>query len=139
MLVAIDKEWWKVHHNRAYFAFGGEKISWSSYNGVHRIGHLASFRNSGAAAIAIASNRGAARVTMLGYDCSKAHDGKVHWHGDHKRPLGNAGSIETWPERFAQLGNWLKKRSTVVENASRLTALDLFPRVDLAHALEIAT
>lgn len=139
MLVAIDRKWWEVYHHKAHFAFRGEKISWASYNGVHRIGHLYSFRNSGAAAIAIASQRGAARVTLLGYDCSKAPDGKVHWHGNHRRPLGNAGSIDTWPARFAVLGEWLSKRSTVVQNASRRTALELFPRVDLERALEPLT
>lgn len=133
--MAIDRKWWEVHNHRAHFGFKAEKISWASYIGVHRMGHLYSFRNSGAAAIAIASHRGAARVTMLGYDCSKAPDGKVHWHGDHKRPLGNAGSINDWPARFAKLAQWLAKRSTVVQNASRRTALELFPRVTLEDAL----
>lgn len=69
---------------------------------------------------------------MLGYDCQRT-GGKVHWHGDHPKGLGNAGSMPKWPQQFAKL----KAAMAGVEiiNCSRETALTCFTRGDLETCL----
>lgn len=93
---------------------------------------MAACGNSGAASIMLAYYAGARRVIMLGYDCQHT-GGAKHWHGDHPAKLGNANRPEAWIKGFAKV-----KQDTLgmsIINASRVTALDMFPRIDLQEAL----
>lgn len=89
-------------------------------------------RNSGAGAIALAAQMGAERIVLLGYDAQKT-GGRAHWHGDHPKGLGNAGTVAKWPEQFRAVIGSL--RGARVINASRATALTCFPRQSLEAAL----
>lgn len=89
---------------------------------------------SGAAAISLAAHRGASTVILLGYDCQYT-DGKRHWHGDHPRGLGNAGSVAKWVRGFEELASAMEKAGVRVLNASRETALTCWERVGLDDAL----
>nr|WP_288093342.1 hypothetical protein [Thauera sp.] len=100
-------------------------------NRLHRIKH---YNNSGAAAISLAAERGAQRILLLGYDCQRTN-GQAHWHGDHPRGLGNAGSMDKWAGSFAELAENMRKRGVEVINCSRATALTVFPRSDLESEL----
>lgn len=88
--------------------------------------------NSGCGAISLACFAGARRVLMLGYDCQKT-GGKTHWHGDHPKGLGNAGSVHKWPAQFASLK--AKMSGVEIINCSRETALTVFPRASLEQTL----
>lgn len=92
-------------------------------------------QNSGAGGIAAAVALGARRVILLGYDCKYAADGRRHWHGDHPKGsgAGNAGSIGRWPAQFQELVSHLQGAKVI--NASRDTALTMFPRMPLEEAL----
>lgn len=90
------------------------------------------FGNSGAGCISLAAVGLADKIIMLGYDCQKT-EGKAHWHGDHPVKLGNARFIEKWPDKFAELSRFV--RHVEVINASRVTALKIFPRKTLEEAL----
>lgn len=92
-------------------------------------------QNSGAGAIAVAAALGARRIVLVGYDCKHAADGRRHWHGDHAKGAGagNAGSVSKWPAQFRDLVSHL--RGATVINASRDTALTVFPRMPLEEAL----
>ncbi|MCI2243294.1 hypothetical protein L3067_01545 [Xanthomonas sp. PPL568] len=89
--------------------------------------------NSGAGAVALAARWGAAKIVLLGYDCKKS-GGKVHWHEDHPRGLGNAAALPGWPSDFKRLLPMLSGIHVV--NATRETALDMFPRMTLEEVLD---
>ena len=94
-------------------------------------GVIKSYKNSGAAAISLALWAGAARVICLGLDCQPDAAGRNHWHGRHPAPLGDAGSLPSWPARFGELAAVAQAQGVPVLNASRATALTCFPRVAL--------
>lgn len=90
--------------------------------------------NSGAGAMSLAEYFGARRIILLGYDCGYAPDGKRHWHGDHPKGLGNAVSMPKWHRQFEEMAGHLANCEII--NASRRTALRLWPRSPLEKALE---
>lgn len=130
----MDLKWWQTYGPCVLEAFSGERVSVAKYPRVNRFGAIPHFSNSGAASMSLAASRGATRIVMLGFDCQKS-DGRVHWHGDHVKGLGNAGSLPKWPANFAKLAAHLKRMKVDVVNASRATALDCFPRMSLEEAL----
>jgi hypothetical protein len=90
--------------------------------------------NSGYQAVALAVHFGAARIVLLGYDMR--NDGRrTHWHGNHAR-LGNPVDVkfQEWCGHFHTLARDVGDRCRI-ENATRVTALDVFPKVTLLTAL----
>lgn len=137
----MDKVWWSHYLEEIERDFAGMRCSHGVRSGVQRVrgGYFREgSQNSGAGAIALAAEWGAKRIILLGYDCQKT-GGKAHWHGDHPAKnrkgerMGNAGSIGKWPEQFRRLRQHL--RGATVINASRETALSVFPRMPLEEAL----
>lgn len=126
----MDRQWWEAHLSE-WRNFPGEKVAPHRIPGV-RQERFRNGQNSGVGAIALAAHWGASRVILLGYDCQKT-DGKAHWHGDHPAGLGNAGSLSKWPAQFQKLAQHL--RGVEVINASRETALSVFPRATLESVL----
>jgi hypothetical protein len=139
VLVGHDDAWWMEHHREVSSSFHGRKIACQSNGrrwGAQSLKALKfkSFRNSGAAAISLAAFAGAKRVILLGFDCQKTN-GQTHWHGDHPPTLGNAGTMPRWAERIADAGKYAKSMGCEVVNATRETALECFPRVQLEECL----
>lgn len=135
VLYAMDRVWWKEYGEEALSSFSGEL--WAPLTGIRGV-RKASFdygKNSGLGAISLAAHWGAQRIILIGYDCQKT-DGNAHWHADHPNGLGNAGAVDKWPQQFADLA---KRLSAEVVNASRVTALECFPRVSLSEALKQQT
>ena len=135
-MFAMDKQWWDKYRIETAEVFKGERISSNPIPvnwGVRRTTAKA-YGNSGAACIALAVAAGAERVVMLGYDCQHT-DGKTHWHGSHPKGLGDAGSINKWPAKFRELSKDIHGKAEVI-NASRVTALDMFPRMSLEECLK---
>lgn len=133
-LYAMDRAWWREHMAEVREAFRGELWAPMLMDRVKRVRFDAPVpRNSGAGAVALAAKMGAERIVLLGYDAQKT-GGRAHWHGDHPKGLGNAGTVAKWPEQFRALIGSL--RGAVVINASRATALTCFPRQSLELALE---
>jgi hypothetical protein len=118
--------------------FAGAAYSVNAVPGVARVQFAGEIQNSGVLAIALAHRFGAARITLLGYDCQHT-GGKTHWHGNHPPGMANAGSIAgtktvpTWAQQFAAVAERVK--SAAVVNASRVTALAAFPRAPLEACL----
>lgn len=139
VLFGFDSKWWRAHPDALNFE--GRKISASRIAGnlgvetVFCSPWFRAFGNSGACAISLALAGGAAKVILLGFDCSFAPDGKKHWHPDHPDGMSNCASIAAWPKRFAQVAKDAEKAGVPVLNASRRTALTCFERVELADAL----
>lgn len=127
----MDAAWWNVYSEDVKSTFQGRSFSSNSIRGVEKVA-INPQRNSGLGAIKLAMLYGAEKIVLLGYDCQHT-DGKTHWHGDHPKGLGNAGSVQHWSMRFA---GFARKASGVeIVNASRKTALECFPRMDLEDAL----
>jgi hypothetical protein len=134
-LFAMDRKWWSKYIDDVLAKFHGERWSAVRVQGVNQMPKsLFHFGNSGAAAIALASHRGAERVVLLGYDCRRGANGEVHHHGNHPKPLGNAGSMHDWPKQFGLLAG--KLNGTEVINCSPGTALKVFQRASLAEVLD---
>jgi hypothetical protein len=139
VLFGFDSRWWRSHPEALEFA--GRKISASRIAGnlgietVFCSNWFRAFGNSGACAISLAVAGGAAKIVLLGFDCSIAPDGKRHWHGDHPKELSNCQSLSAWPKRFAMAAAEAKKAGVPVLNASRRTALTCFDRAELESAL----
>lgn len=135
----MDEPWWAQHIKEVREVFRGDLCSSSQHvkrHGVRSLGTMGRgwdpYGNSGAGAVSLAAVAGARRVLLLGYDCQTS-GGKVHWHGNHPRGLGNAGSMPKWPAQFAKLAASLS--GVEVINCSRATALTVFPRSDLESEL----
>ena len=63
--------------------------------------------------------------------------GRAHWHGNHPRNLGDphSSSYPIWISRFAALSRDFAALGVKVVNATRITALDSFEKVDLMATL----
>nr|WP_298117429.1 hypothetical protein [uncultured Pseudomonas sp.] len=86
--------------------------------------------NSGLRAIQLAIEFGAARVLLLGYDCSVAAG--THWHGNHDKTKNpDVSRCQAWQRQFAMLD----RKGVEIINCSRETALTCFPCQSLEAAL----
>ncbi|GAB2913753.1 glycosyltransferase family 9 protein [Paralcaligenes ginsengisoli] len=132
MLYAMDAVWWKHYLVEVQQTFKGEMWSTGKHCPDVTKARFMTYQNSGAGAIALAAHLGAKRIMLLGYDCQKTN-GQSHWHGDHPRGLGNAGSVDKWPAQFRQVGQDLSGIEIV--NCSRATALTVFPTAALDDVL----
>ncbi|MEX1669138.1 hypothetical protein AB4876_09455 [Zhongshania guokunii] len=132
-LFAMDRAWWRMHVKDVAGCFAGERYTSSkNVKGAATI-DLGGAGNSGAAAIKLAAHLGAERIVLVGYDCQKSNSGVVHFHGDHPKGLGNAGSMPRWLGQYKASVEYLA--GVEVINASRDTALNLWPRIPLEQAL----
>ncbi len=142
VLMAFDGKWWAHYADEVQSNFNGQRVACSKASvkyGATNIGGekwFKSFNNSGAAAIALAAVGGAERIVLLGYDCQKT-GGKTHWHGPHPAILSDAKSIDNWPIHFKNVARFCAEREVPVVNASRATAIKVFPRTTLADALQM--
>lgn len=135
----MDKPWWDEHIKEVRAVFRGDLCTTSDQVKRYGLMPMGTYKrgwnphgNSGAGAVSLAGLAGARRVVMLGYDCQKT-GGKVHWHGNHPKGLGNAGSMPKWLDQFKALQRSMQ--GVEIINASRETALRCFPRMTLEEAL----
>lgn len=132
VLYAMDRDWWKMHIAEVRKTFLGLLCTpLADCYGAEQV--AVRQKSSGAGAVALASQFGAQRVLLLGYDCSTNFGS--HWHGDHPKGLGNAQNAKTWPAQFRELALQLAGRVSVI-NCSRYSQLDVFPRGALAAELQ---
>lgn len=92
---------------------------------------IATGGNSGYQAVNIAALYGSRKIILLGYDC-KASGERVHWFGNHPAP--------TCPSVFKDQLKWWRTMPEALNgievlNATRDTALDMFPQVELTEVL----
>lgn len=129
----MDRAWWRVHHEEVAREFKGRLISIAPRCfGAERV-RFKHGGNSGAGAVSLAAHFGARRIILLGYDCKYGANGARHWHGDHPAELRNATSLPKWRGQFSEIAGHLV--GVEVVNATRDTALTVWPRVSLEEAL----
>lgn len=146
-----DAKWWRWHKDRAEWrSFAGQKATiFTSGNSVderdvhilrnaRRDGlstnpeEICTGSNSGYQAINVATLAGASRVILIGYDC-KADGKKHHFFGDH--PDKTMPPYPMIKGRFASAAEAAKKMGIEIVNATPGSALECFPRGDLASLL----
>ena len=146
--IAVNHSWQMSRLSDVVYA--GDRVWWEQYgheidipaerwthnpNAAQALGILAngkgqSVLNSGYRAIELAITFGAARVLLLGYDCSVRHG--THWHGDHQKTKNpDHRRCAEWLNHFGRLA----RNGAEVINCSRETALTCFPRMSLEEAL----
>ncbi len=133
VLYAGDPLWWDKYGAEVDI----EAERWTHFpsvaqnHGINSSGRGQSVFNSGYRAIELAISFGAARVILLGYDCSLTNG--IHWHGPHEQTTNpSARCCSKWLDQFARL----ETHGAEVINCSRHTALTCFPRMPLEQALE---
>lgn len=129
----MDTPWWDKHHREVdQVGFKGLRVRGAG-SAQSRLAQRATFGvgclNSGAGALLMAKHYGATSIYMLGYDCGAGPNGEKHWHADHPKGLGNAGSLNKWPQQFREVAQQLQ--GCKVLNTSRVTTLGMFERVTL--------
>lgn len=151
VLYAADVKWWRLHGVEASAAIAerwtcsGEPVkAYGAKRCQARFGpglcrdprYLHTGGNSGYQAVNLAYHFGARRIILLGYDMQHT-GGKRHWHADYPAgmQMDNATPVVSWANRFPALARDLVREGVEVVNATRETALDCFPRMDLEQAL----
>lgn len=87
--------------------------------------------NSGLRAIELALEFGAAKIILLGYDCTTKYG--THWHGDHKATANpNGNKCEMWRKQFSRLA---KSTKIPIINCSSVTTLECFTKQPLEETL----
>jgi hypothetical protein len=133
----MDRDWWDTYIQEVREIFVGERFSTNKLPESYQVTYLNkqyfnAYSNSGAGAVSLALAGAAKKVVLLGYDCQKT-EGKAHWHGNHPKHLANAKQIDKWPALFQKLRDDYPEAEII--NSTRITALDMFPKVPLENAL----
>lgn len=139
----MDDRWWLLH-GKEVSATAPKAVRWRwTHHAKNQFAQPAQklpgyepYGNSGAGAIALAAASGAKVIYLLGYDAQKTA-GRSHWHGDHPKGLGNAGSVARWPLQFGRCAKAMQTRGIRVINLTRQTALTCFPKENADHALRM--
>ncbi len=149
VLYGCDAKWWRAHPETAALAcpkFGLEPVQGREDVQILRNAGeagvesspdgLRTLRNSGGQAINLAVHLGARRIVLLGYDM-QPEAGRHRWFGRHVYHHGadHAPPYELFLRMMPTLIEPLRALGVTVINASRTTALDIFPRLPLAEAL----
>jgi enoyl-CoA hydratase/carnithine racemase len=95
---------------------------------------IATGSNSGYQAINIAVLAGAKRILLLGYDMKFAAGKKSHWHGGHPLQMPE-GAYTRYARKFKTMLPQLERLGVAVINCTPGSAIDAFPRGDIASLL----
>jgi hypothetical protein len=90
----------------------------------------------GAFNIAIHAIQGIGKIILVGFDMTTKHGS--HWHGDHPDGMHNPseGNIQRWRRCFDDAAKQLKPFDVQVINCSPISALQAYPKMTFAEALE---
>lgn len=147
-MYACDGDWWDQHIREVKAGFKGElwtqdKRASVDYGLLHIDGdnkpglgrdqiHFGG--NSGYQAINLAYLFGAVEIVLLGFDMQRT-GGMSHWHGDHPAAINRDLPLNGFLKRFQPLAVDLEREGIKVINATRETALECFPKMNLEDAL----
>lgn len=158
VLYASDQPWWQ--QKRGCQEFKGLRVSQSDaaakmYPGIRQVrlvrtgqiarkpkGLLAAGSDdrgkgasSGFQALNLAVQFGPKRIVLVGYDMTISHG--VHWHGEHKGPLGNPTDqgVARWRATLDRQAAYFDAIGVTVINASPISALVNYPKMSLEQAL----
>ncbi len=95
--------------------------------------------NSGFQALNLVLQFGVTRVILVGYDMNLDHG--IHWHGRHPGLLNNPriGSVAKWRAQLDAQAGLLESMGIEVLNASPISSLTAFRKVDFQEAIACLT
>lgn len=101
----------------------------------NRFGELGWGGNGGFHALNLALQFGSRRIILVGYDMRV--DLGTHWHGDHPKGLNNPvdANVARWRRVIDAQAVLLERLGVEVLNASRVSSLQKYPKVDFAAAV----
>lgn len=104
----------------------------------NRFGEIGWGGNGGFHALNLAIQFGAKRVVLVGYDMRV--DRGVHWHGEHPKGMNNPAEVNVrkWLHILDKQAGLLGRLGVEVLNASPVSALTAYPKVDFAAAIGAA-
>lgn len=137
VIFAADAIWWRnnadkvdIDAERVSLSQNAEKLYGAKKFTLRR--QTTRSYNSGCAAIEYALWRGAARVALLGYDCSIKNG--LHWLGRHLDSSNpDKQKCRNWQKHFAALRD--RHPDADIVNCSRYTELKMFPRIPLGEVI----
>jgi hypothetical protein len=144
-----DLRWWHWHNAKPEFkAYKGLRVTLANEEvknakhmqdmGTHGLQMcpwgLATGRNSGIQAINLAMHFGVARILLLGYDMKPGH-----FNGGHPAPTRPEVYADTMLPCFPAVAAGLKQVGVECINCTPGSALDVFPRAELADVLATST
>lgn len=148
LLYGCDANWWRL---KGPPNFAGLKVTQdvsaarrfglqhAPLKHVHTLspepGVIGSGGNSGFQALNLVVETGVRRILLVGFDMHLAAGS--HWHGDHAAPLNNPRlkTVALWRDRLDAIAPQLAERGVEVLNATPGSALNAYPRIDLAAAV----
>lgn len=165
VLYACDWNWWRLHIDAVRMSFAGERwthvnaerlardkryaleheamVGFDLHSVTMRLGknellphddeRITGVSNSGFQAIQLARIFGATRILLVGFDCQRT-GGDAHFFGLHPKGLTNSDPT-IFRKHFDTIAEPLRLEGTEVINCSAATALECFPRADLAACL----
>lgn len=158
-LYCADEVWW-MHHGRSLEFEGlrfalvaperryieavrdarAQRLQIGGSSGLDgRPTHLRTGAHSGFSAINLAAHLGARRIVLLGYDLQASPDGAGHFFGEHAYRSTDPGRRKSTcydkVDVYQSLVEPLAARGISVVNATRQTALTVFPQLSIQEAL----
>lgn len=158
-LYGCDAKWWNAYNGVPGFAgekwsthglgnSGNDKTEVAEKYGINLVygtqadhagfsfdpGLIHYGNNSGFQAINLALLLGATYVVLVGYNM-QCVDNRVHFFGDHPKPLFNKRDLEEWVPLLRTAAEQLPDGVTII-NATPDSAIDCFPQMSLKAAIE---
>lgn len=133
ILYAMDSAFWRNYHAEIVASgFSGRMICpvIARKPGVE-LKRFQHGRHSGYGAIMLARLMGFNRVYLLGYDCQYSN-AKKHFHGSHKKGMGNAERVSQWVKEYERIP---QNDGFKIINCTRQTAITSLTKQDLESAL----
>lgn len=98
------------------------RIGWGGHGGFHCINLAIQF--------------GAKTIALVGYDMRVDHG--IHWHGRHPQGLNNpmADTMARWRQHLDALAPKFEDIGVKIINCSEISALQAYPKMTLAEALD---
>lgn len=157
ILYFADADWWEQHRVReAFQKFAGQKVTIMPSGArvtepdvlvlrnlsdvtaspvlSEESNMLATGSNGGYQAVNLAVLAGAKRILLLGYDMKADARGRTNWHREHRR-ITPFQHYEVFRREFDKLPPYLARLGVEVTNCTPDSALRVFPRSTIEHAL----
>ncbi len=147
IVFAADRKWWRARDHIPGFAGRRVGLADSYFDAPENVlllrrsgcegcettpGLVHTHGHSGAMAVQLAAQLGAAPIVLVGFDMRHGKDGTRHYFGEYEKPLGSQPDMAVWLSRFREIAKVFSGR---ILNASPGSAIDFVPRVDLAEFL----
>jgi hypothetical protein len=152
ILFACDQRWWTQYHGCP--EFGGLRLTIDKHAArefglgyahcmkpddrvfLEPKGTVGWGGNSGFHCLNLAIQFAVKRVLLVGYDMRI--DRGPHWHGEHPRGMHNpsAMNVERWRRAVDNAAKIAKAQGVEVINCSSVSALQNYPKMGFAEALE---